>query len=436
MAAMANKYGNVYSIKLGNRVMVVLNGISAIKEALVKSGDDFADRPRNWATELFNPNYEGIIDGHVTDGFLHWRRVLHTILREFGFGKASMETIITKEVDMLVGELRKLEGNPCYLGGLLNISVSNVISSITFGKRFEYTDEQSQGLVHSTSRWAELYFKISDANSFPLLRLFMRSIIKEHNYHAEQINSFCENEIKEHKATLDPSNIRDFIDAYLIESQNQDQEIFSESELKYTLVDLFVAGTETTATTLKWALLFMILYPDIQEQVFEEINQVVGESRRPNLKDTPSLPFTEAVLLETQRISSIVPFGLPHATLRDTHVQKYNIPKGTTVLTNLWSVHHDPVAWPEPDKFDPYRFYDDDNKSVKKHESFLPFAAGRRVCMGEKLAKQELFLYFTSMIHQFKFELPTGVKRPDTEGNLGVTLVPKPYDLVINLRNY
>ncbi|XP_077985282.1 cytochrome P450 2U1-like [Glandiceps talaboti] len=436
MTNLAKKYGNVYSIKLGNSVLVILNGISAIKEAMIKSGDDFADRPTRWSIEQFNPKHEGIINGYLTDSFLHWRRVLHTILRGFGFGQSSMETMITKEVDVLVWELRKLEGNPCCLGNLLHVSVANVIGSIAFGRRFEYDDVQFQSLVHSFSRWVELNLKIADANFFPLLRLFKGKVIKEHNYHFEKVQSFCKTEIAEHKATLEPSNIRDFIDAYLVEAQTQDNERFSESELKQVLSELFIAGTETTAMTLRWALLFMILYPDIQEKVFIEINQVVGESRRPNCNDEINLPFTKALLLEIQRVASVVPLSVPHAALKDATIQNCTIPKGTIVLNNLWSVHHDPVAWPEPDKFDPYRFYDDENNSVKKHESFLPFGAGRRMCMGEKLAKQELFLYFTSMIHQFKFALPTGVKRPDTEGTLGLTLVPKPYDLVINPRKF
>ncbi|XP_077985283.1 cytochrome P450 2J6-like [Glandiceps talaboti] len=107
MTTLAKKYSNVYSIKLGNSVLVILNGISAIKEAMIKSGDDFADRPTRWSIEQFNPKHEGIINGYLTDGYLHWRRVLHTILRRFGFGQSSMETIITKEVDMLVWELRR-----------------------------------------------------------------------------------------------------------------------------------------------------------------------------------------------------------------------------------------------------------------------------------------------------------------------------------------
>ncbi|XP_077868237.1 cytochrome P450 2U1-like [Saccoglossus kowalevskii] len=99
------------------------------------------------------------------------------------------------------------------------------------------------------------------------------------------------------------------------------------------------------------------------------------------------------------------------------------------------SIHKEPTIWPDPDKFDPMRFYDEKNNAVKKSENFMPFSAGRRVCMGEQLAKHELFLYFSAMINQFKFSLPVGAKKPSTDGVLGLTLVPEPYQVVIRERN-
>ncbi|XP_006816322.1 cytochrome P450 2U1-like, partial [Saccoglossus kowalevskii] len=146
-------------------------------------------------------------------------------------------------------------------------------------------------------------------------------------------------------------------------------------QLKYTLADLFAAGTETTATTLKWGLLLMVLHPEIQDRVFNEIDQVVGENRLPRLDDRKNLPYTEATLLEIQRFGSIAPFTLPHCALKDTSLGGYNIPKGTEVIILLWSIHKEPTIWPDPDKFDPMRFYDEKNNAVKKSENFMPFSA-------------------------------------------------------------
>ncbi|XP_077997858.1 cytochrome P450 2U1-like [Glandiceps talaboti] len=435
MMRLAKTYGNVYSLKMGKDVIVVVNGIESVKEVLIRKGTDFADRPRNeWIVELYNPKYEGIGDSPFDDAFQRRRRFSHTTLRGFGFGKVSMESKIMEEINTLLDELKELQGNPCNPGNLLNMSVSNVMCSITFGRRFEYSDPRFQGHMHSLARWFELSGTVYNASALPLLRFFVQKDIQEFLHHFSNIKSFCMDEITAHRSTFDPNNIRDFIDAYIQEAEHQDPDEFTDTQLGEILVDLFSAGTETTATTLKWALLFMILHPGVQERVYEEIHQVIGQHRPPNLNDRQSFPFTEAVLLEVQRIGCIAPMTLPHAALTDTTIGGYNVPKGTQVIPNLWSIHYDPIAWPEPHEFDPSRFYNESSGTVVKHESFLPFSAGRRVCMGEQLAKQELFLYFSSLMQRFKFSQPHGVELPTTEGEFGLTLVPKPFDVMIESR--
>ncbi|XP_077997723.1 cytochrome P450 2U1-like [Glandiceps talaboti] len=434
MMRLAKTYGNVYSLKMGKQVVVVVNGIESIKEVLIKKGTDFADRPSSWLIGMYNPNYEGIADSHFDEAFQRRRRFSHTTLRSFGFGKISMESKIMEEVEELLNEFRDLQGNPCNPGGLLNKSSANIMCSIIFGRRFEYSDPKFQGYVDSYSRWFELFGELYSAELIPYLRVFMRKEIQEYMLHFSNINAFCIDEIDSHESTFDPNHIRDFIDAYLLEVENQDPSEFTTSQLKEILIDLFGGGSETTATLLKWALQLMVLHPDVQERVSEEIHQVVGQNRLPSLTDRQQLPFTVAVLLEIQRIGSIFPLALPHAAVTDTSIGRYKIPKGTPVFINLWSVHHDPSIWLEPDKFDPSRFYDERSGTVTKHESFLPFSTGRRVCMGDQLAKKEIFLYFASLMHQFKFSQPKGTERLTVEVDFGITLVPKPFDVIIESR--
>ncbi|XP_006823373.1 cytochrome P450 2U1-like [Saccoglossus kowalevskii] len=263
-----------------------------------------------------------------------------------------------------------------------------------------------------------------------------RSNIKTFIATRKDVEKFCKQQIDEHREVFDPNHIGDYIDACLAERTKHNSKVdFTDDQLKFMLVDIFGAGTETVVTTLIWGLLFMVLHPEIQERVYNELDQVVGANRLPRLDDRKHLPYTEATLLEIQRSGSILPFALPHRALRDTTLGGYNIPSGTAVTILLWSIHRDPNTWPDPDKFDPMRFYDEKNNTVKKSENFMPFSAGRRVCMGEQLAKHELFLYFSAMMHQFKFTLPVGTKKPCTEGVLGITLVPKQYDVVIKERH-
>ncbi|XP_078664360.1 cytochrome P450 2U1-like [Branchiostoma floridae x Branchiostoma belcheri] len=129
------------------------------------------------------------------------------------------------------------------------------------------------------------------------------------------------------------------------------------------------------------------------------------------------------------RIRTIAPFAIPHATTETVKIQEYDIPKGIKVLPNLYSLHMDPAYWPDPDRFDPGRFLDAEGDVIKKPEGFMPFSGGRRVCLGEQLARMELFLFFSTLLQSFTFKTPEGAPLPTTDGVLGTTFAPHPFKL-------
>ncbi|XP_075430104.1 cytochrome P450 2D20-like isoform X5 [Ascaphus truei] len=183
-------------------------------------------------------------------------------------------------------------------------------------------------------------------------------------------------------------------------------------------VDLFIGGTETSTTTLRWALLFMLLCPDVQSKVQEEIDRVIGRDRKPTMGDMLKMPYTNAVIHETQRYGDIVPLAFPHMTYRDTEIRGYFIPKGIAVLTNLSSVLKDETVWEKPHQFYPEHFLDADGKFVKR-EAFMAFSAGRRVCPGEQLVRMQLFLFFTSLLQRFTLQIPNDQPRPREDPRWG-----------------
>eukprot|EP00058_Branchiostoma_floridae_P001707 XP_002587195.1 hypothetical protein BRAFLDRAFT_61690 [Branchiostoma floridae] len=146
------------------------------------------------------------------------------------------------------------------------------------------------------------------------------------------------------------------------------------------------------------------------------------------------MPYTEATLTEVSRVAPVSPLTVPHGTSNDTVFRGYNIPKDTVVTVNVWSVHHDPNLWPEPEKFDPSRFIDDDGKYVKRNE-IISFSIGRRVCPGEQLARMELFLIFTSLLQCFTFKLPDGAPKPSEKGMRGPIYKPVPFMLIAEPRD-
>merc|ERR1712127_847844 len=219
--------------------------------------------------------------------------------------------------------------------------------------------------------------------------------------------------IEEHEQCLDIDNPSDMIDMVLREIKQTTDPLSSfygqtgKSNLAATLYDLFLAGGETSATTLSWALVYMVRNPEIQAKVQQELDQVVGRNRAPSLRDRTCLPYTEATLMEVQRMGNIAPTGVPHVTTKDVMVNGFTIPANTLVY-GLFAEILKGSQWGDGTTFRPERFLDPEGR-ISKDPHFVPFSIGKRQCLGESLAKAELFLFFSALLHKFTFE-------PEAEG--------------------
>jgi cytochrome P450 family 2 subfamily U polypeptide 1 len=244
--------------------------------------------------------------------------------------------------------------------------------------------------------------------------------------------------IDEHRKNFTPGKHDDFIDAYLNEviqreKSKNNSELFDETALNANLRVLLAAGVDTTSTTLRWGLLFMLVHPDVQAKVQKEIDNVIGRERTPSVEDKVNMPYTEATLQEIHRRASLVWLNVPHSTIEETNLLGYRIPKRTTIMTNIKAIHHDEKLFPDPFSFRPERFINDNGEFVKS-EHVIPFSVGKRFCLGEPLARIELFLYFTSMLQKFTFKNPEG-QVVTTESEPDFMNAPPPFELQAISRN-
>ncbi|XP_039618987.1 cytochrome P450 2F2-like isoform X2 [Polypterus senegalus] len=432
----SKRYGKVYSLYIGRNLTVFLHGYEAVKEILISHGADYAGRPQgllvNDVTE-----YRGI--SMVTYG-THWKEhkcfTLST-LRDFGLGKKLMESKILSEAAHLIQSLEKQEGLAIYPHILLENAVSNVVCSVILGLRFDYDNKlfhKMMELLNDSTKilngpWGMLYDALPFIRS---LRLpFRRAISNKDN-----MKDFFRSFVKQHRKNWVPGDPQDYIDCYFEEMEkrkNNNESIFDENSLLLNLIDLFSAGTESTAITIRWTLLYLMRYPDVQARCHKEIDCILGSKEQISYEDRHAMPYMLAVIHESQRMGDVAPLGVFHAALKDTQLFGYTIPKGTTVIPNLSSVLHDDTQWKFPHEFNPSNFLNEKGEFVKP-EAFVPFSAGPRICLGEALARTELFLFLTTLLRRFEVIWPENCGAPDLTPLYGITQEPQKYKMKLKSR--
>lgn len=435
LTALSKQYGSVYRLYCGSTVIVILNGFDAIHEAFVKQAAIFTDRPQLFAPLIGVSKGTGITYNSDTNWKI-LRRFTLQALRDFGVGKKSLEEKIFEEIDVVSETLKNSNETPIRVKPLLLSAATNIICNVMFGERFNYENDRFTELTGVLEEIFRLNAPFAKENFFPITRWFPsgRELIRRRSAAIEKVKRYLAKTIHEHEETFDPTNIRDFIDHYhRVSMDKSDPEVFTKANIYKVIVDLFLAGGETTGTSLDWALLYMIRYPDIQEKCQAEIDKVVGTNRSVKLSDKGGLPFLEATLLEIQRIGNTLTFSLPHVAKTDATLQGYSIPKDAIVIANLYSAHIDEKYWDDPETFRPERFLNSDGELQRK-EAFVPFSIGPRFCIGEPLARMELFLFFTNLLQRYTFTTKDESDLPSLDGIQALTLTALPYELVAKPR--
>ncbi|XP_078323096.1 cytochrome P450 2C29-like [Crassostrea virginica] len=439
--ALRRKYGDLFTLTIGGKYFIVVNGYNTLREIFIDKGDFVSIRPDNFlSNEITHGNGIVFSSGH------RWkinRTSTLSLLRKFGFGKKSFEENIMKEVEIIINIFKQKAGKPvrAITSDFMTVSLANIICDVTLGKRFDWNDKDFLTILDS------IHITASNANTLGLLTVFpFLAKLPGDPFRGQEslkqnliLERSVSKSVQEHLQTYDETHIRDFIDAYVREIKREgkvDKNDFNEEQLLQIAKDLIGAGVETSATTMRWFILYMLTHPKSQSRMRQEILDVIGHSTYPSMDHKDQMPYTEAVLHETLRLGSITPLSLPHGLTKEVRHGESIIPKEAVLIPNISSVLFDSAIFENPNSFCPDRFLDENGQLNGKEKYVITFSLGKRVCLGEALARMELFLLMTSLIQRFEFLPENDSSVYDFQGCLGLTYKPKPYCFIAKEMSY
>uniref|UniRef100_A0A8D0HAU9 Cytochrome P450 family 1 subfamily D member 1 n=1 Tax=Sphenodon punctatus TaxID=8508 RepID=A0A8D0HAU9_SPHPU len=438
---MRKKYGDVFLIKMGMVPVVVVNGLDMVTHVLLRDGESFAGRPYLHVFSTFANGKSLSFSVNYGESWKLHKRIASKALRSFSKSEAKTSTcscLLEEHVCAEALELVKIflelssEKGSFDPTGVATCTVANVVCALCFGKRYDHHDEKFLSMIKRNGDFLKASGAGNPADFIPFLHYLPLPIVTAALEFYRVFNRFVTQHIEDHFTTFDKNHLRDITDA-LISISNEKTAYgkaadLSNEKIINTVNDIFGAGFDTVSTCLYWIFLYLINNPDIQTKLQVEIDGKIG-FRSPRFDDRKDMHYTEAFINEIFRHTTFIPFTIPHCATKDAILNGYFIPQNTWIFINMYQVNHDEALWQNPDLFRPERFLNESgelNKSLV--EKVLIFGMGIRKCLGEDVARNEIFIILTTILQQLRLQ-----KSPNETLDLtpvyGLSMKPKPYQI-------
>jgi cytochrome P450 len=408
LAALSLKFGPLMSLNLGSALTLVVSSPDMAKEFFKTHDLVFASRPPSAASNSFWYNCTDI--GFAPYGH-YWREVRKLCVfqllnsRRLEFFRFIRE----EEVSAMIQSIANSD-HPVNISKTVSTLATDIMCRMTFGKKF--SDQDSIGSRRINSMIKESFVLAGAFNFGDYIPSLAWMDLQGLNRRMKDVHSiqdyFLEKILDEHVAQNDPNVTRDLVDVLLAASVDKDMELqITRDNIKSLLYDMLSAGTDTSSTTLEWAMAELLRNPTMLKKVQDELERVVGMERMVRESDLPSLLYLQAVVKETLRLHPASPLALPHLSMEACNVLGYEIPKNTHVLVNLWAIGRNPAAWEDAERFVPERFMKGCSMEEKlRNCEWIPFGAGRRGCPGEELGMLVVQYGLAQLLHCFDWTLP------------------------------
>ena len=429
------KYGDIFTIRMGSFTVVVVNGYDKIKETLVTNAGVFDTRPDFFT---FSKLKDRLAFGEYGDRWIVLKKILINRFNNFINNKHyPLDGLLADESNCFIADVMKYNGRPFDPKMDFYVTFCSVIYQIVYGRGENVREDKDfLEVIVREKEFIDFATSGNPVEVMPWLSGVCPCLGKKVLDLKDYLERLRTNKVSEHMKSFNKDYIRDLTDSLigLMDKTPEMETVGLEFKHIVTLLDeLIPAAFDTTATTMRWIILCLVNIPFVQKKMFEEIDRVVGD-RTPILSDRQKMPYTEAVILEGMRFKTPIPLSLPHAAVKNAKLSGYDIPKGTTILLNLHSVTRDAKVWTYPNAFYPEHFLTS-NGELDRDKAVLifPFGLGKRKCVGEKLARDNLFIALVSMVQRFRI-LPVNGEEYNMTGLNGLTDCPKPYKIIAEPR--
>ncbi|XP_037569750.2 cytochrome P450 2C42 [Dermacentor silvarum] len=411
----SKKYGSIVGLKQGSVDVVILNDNEQIKE--IFSRPELQDRPTTWGLSSAQK-------GFSTFSGQQWKENRDFSMRalaKLGLGSETMRQHIQFEARHLADTLASQHGHPVSSFVYVHRSHINSICRFLLGYRYDLDDPHFASLQEALSGFrlqtaaAPIDHRADWLRRVLIESLWPTSVSAKRRHNISSLNSVVRELVQNNEDTKNSGRAKSYIDLYMekireAEKHNQNQ-YFTVDNLVGNMVDILMGAATSGTFYLHWHLLNVASHADtLQAELQREIETVVGSDRLPRWEDHTSMPLTMATIWEMFRWKLATPFNIPRAVGKDTKMGDYYIKKGTVATPNLLTAHRDHKLWKNPEEFDPSRFLNPDGTATtKRPDGLLSFSVGRRSCPGENMAMVEMFLFLTTLLHQFRI-LPENEK--------------------------
>ncbi|KAL5994465.1 hypothetical protein ACLOJK_024517 [Asimina triloba] len=418
---LARVHGPLMLVKFGMNPVIVASSQESAMEILRTHDKAFSGRFVPHSMRSKDHIKHSLVWTDCTDGWKNLRRIARTELFSTKMLDAHVH-VRQRKVGEMLDYIRGKEGGEIKITEVVFGTLLNILGHVVFSKDvFRYGEKGDEVGMQKLIR-DMLYIAATPnlADFYPFLGgLDLHGLLRACEDRLNKIELWKDT-VKERRARRDPSK-HDFLEVLLAND-------FNDAQLNAMFLT-FGPGSETSSTTVEWTLAELLKHPDKMSKVQEELaREVGGPGCILTESHLPRLPYLHACIKEAMRLHPAAPFLLPHRSVEPCQVMGYSIPKDYKILINAYAIGRDPYAWEDPDVFSPERFLDSDLDYHGNHMQFIPFGAGRRICIGMALAIRTIPLFLGSLLHTFDWKLPDGMTadRLQIKEKLSLTLVVDP----------